>query len=105
MSGQACFKPVARYRFGFGPSVPQRVCRDVEMSGGFRKPPVITRERDFLAVTSQKLDRGEVQGVERPHRRRKRLERSLENRRSQLDQSDAAQQTSHRLGMRRREPP
>src|SRR5438045_9506175 len=57
------------------PELLERKKRNRQVLGGGDDPAVVARQPDVLAMASQKLDRSQVQGVQRPERDRPRLKR------------------------------
>ena len=73
---------------------------DAEAASRAEQSLVITRQTDRLAVTPEKLQGGQMQGVERAHRHGEGLEGPSQDRRGQLEQRYTPEKRPNHLPVR-----
>ena len=79
-----------------------RACleRKAKGAGCVKKPAIVDRDRNALALLSEKFHRCQMEGIQGTDRFWERLQGSREHRRGKLNKCDAAQQGTHLIRMR-----
>jgi hypothetical protein len=72
-------------------------------TGRGNESAIVAGERYGLPLFSEKVDRCQMEGIQRPHRLWKRLQGPRQYGRSELDQGQAAEQRAHLVGVRARQ--
>src|SRR5438105_4218811 len=82
------------------PELLERKKRNRQALGGGDDPAVVARQPDVLAMASQKLDRSQVQGVQRPERDWPRLKRTGQNRGRHLKPAEPGKEKPNQFPVR-----